>query len=604
MAPALPPDTLQDLLALREKLRAAAPKGGERGRLVREFAHLRGCNSATVYRWLQEHAGYQSGRKRRADSGRTRLPNDSLAFIASSIAQSTRANGISTKPICVAMNIAHENGMTVNVSAGRVATLLRAHRLDVKTQASARNHQRLRSLHPNHVHQIDPSLCLVYYMNGRQYIMEEELFNKNKPTAISNVKLKVWRYTRYDHASSSPDVRYFEAAGENQTSLFEFLLYTWSKSDTRLSHGVPKMLLWDKGSANTSAGIKRLLDALGVHHETHATHHAWAKGGVENANWIVERHFESRLRDEPVDTIEQLNASAAAWVRDYSANAMAFIDSRVQRDDGQSYVRDDLWSLIAHHPGALVEMPERSVCAWFMRGKEETRVIRDGHITFVHPQSGKSELYNLQAYAKDFANGQKVRVSPLLLGDALLRVEIDRHGQDPVHADVQPERAFDAFGRTLTAAVLGQEYKSAPHTAAQEATKLIAQTAYGKGTSLDEAERLKTKNVRPFQHMNDGAGIVAHTHLGKGELPTRLLPAAQAATTPDLAALRSQQAVRILSPFEAAAALRRMGVDLTREATASLRAWHPDGVPEDQLPALADRLTVRSGLRVVAGGNA
>ena len=602
MPPALPPDTLQDLMALRDKLCAAAPKGGERSRLVQEFAHLRGRNPSTVYRWLQDHAGHSTGRKRRSDAGATRLPAESLDFIATSIQQSTRANGISTKPICVAMNIAHQNGMTVNVGAGRVAALLRANRLDVKTQASARNHQRLRSLHPNHVHQIDPSLCLVYYMDGQQRIMDEETFNKNKPASMDKVKLKVWRYTRYDHASSSLDVRYYEAAGENQTSLFEFLLHTWGKNGMRLSHGVPKMLLWDKGSANTSTGIKRLLDALGVRHETHATHHAWAKGGVESGNWIVERHFESRLRDEPVDTIEQLNASAEAWVRDYNANAMAHIDSRVKRDDGQSYVRDDLWSLIAHHPGALVEMPERAVCAWFMRGKEDTRVVRDGRISFVHPQSGKSELYSLQPWAKDFANGEKVRVSPLLLGDSLLRVEIDRRGQGPLHVDVEPERQFDAYGRPLSAALLGHEYKAAPHTAAQEATKQIAATAYGKGTSLEEAERLKAKNVRPFQHLNDGKGIVAHTHLGKGELPTRLLPAAHAASTPDLAALRSQQAVRVLTGFEAAAELRRLGLAMDREKTAQLRAWYPDGVPEDQLPALKDRLSVRAGLRMVAGG--
>ena len=602
MPPALPPDTLQDLMALRDKLCAAAPKGGERGRLVQEFAHLRGCKPSTVYRWLQDHAGHTTGRKRRSDAGATRLPTESLDFIATSIQQSTRANGISTKPICVAMNIAHQNGMTINVGPGRVAALLRAHRMDVKTQANARNHQRLRSLHPNHVHQIDPSLCLVYYMDGQQRIMDEATFNKNKPASMDKVRLKVWRYVRYDHASSSLDVRYYEAAGENQTSLFDFLLYTWGKSATRLNHGVPKMLLWDKGSANTSTGIKRLLDALGVRHETHATHHAWAKGGVESGNRIVERQFESRLRDEPVDTIDQLNASAEAWVRDYNANAMAHIDSRVKRDDGQSYVRDDLWSLIAHHPGALVEMPERAVCAWFMRGKEDTRVIRDGRITFVHPQTGKSELYSLQPWAKDFANGEKVRVSPLLLGDALLRVEIDRYGQDPLHVDVQPEREFDTYGRPLSAALLGHEYKAAPHTAAQEAAKQIAATAYGKGTNLEEAERLKAKNVRPFQHLNDGKGVVAHTHLGKGELPTRLLPAAQPANTVDLAALRSQQAVRQFTQFEAAAELRRRGLTLTREMTASLRALYPGTVPEDELDTLQDRLTVRSTLRVVAGG--
>ena len=50
MPPALPPDTLQDLMALRQKLCAAAPKGGERGKLVHEFAHLRGCKPHLAWR--------------------------------------------------------------------------------------------------------------------------------------------------------------------------------------------------------------------------------------------------------------------------------------------------------------------------------------------------------------------------------------------------------------------------------------------------------------------------------------------------------------------------------------------------------------------------
>ena len=604
MPPVLPFDTLQALVALRDQLRAAPAKGGERGRLVQEYARLHGCKPSTVYRWLQEHAGHDAGRKRRSDAGTTRLPTESLEFVAASMQQSVNGHGKSTKPICVAMNIAHQNGLTVNVGPGRVAALLRAQRLDAKTQASARNTQRLRSLHPNHVHQIDPSLCLVYYMDGQQRVMDAKTFNKNKPASMDKVRLKVWRYVRYDHASGSIDVRYFEAAGENQASLFEFLMWTWARQDSRVSCGVPKFLLWDKGSAMTSAGIRRLLDALGVQHETHAAGHAWAKGGVENANWIVERHFESRLRDEPVDTVEQLNASAAAWVRDYGANAMAHIDSRIQRDDGRKHVRDDLFALIAHYPGALVELPERDACAWFMRGKDDTRIVKGGHISFAHPQTGKSELYSLQPWAKEFANGEKVRVSPLLLGDGLLRVEIDRYGQAPLHVDVAPERAFDDFGRPLSAAVLGEEYKSAPHTAAQEAAKKIAQAAYGTGTSLDKAEQLKTKNVRPFQHLNDGAGVVAHTHLGKGELPTRLLPEALPIKTADLAALRSQHAVATITVFEAARKLvKEEGLVMTAELIATLKSLHPDGtVSEDQIKPLAARLTVRAGLRVVGGG--
>jgi hypothetical protein len=598
--PTLPPDVISELFALRDA-HAGAPRGQQQA-LLQNFAAAKGKSVHWVYGVLRQYTGFCTQRKTRADSGKTRLPDATLNFIASSINESVRNNGISTKPTCVAMNIAAQNGLEVNVSTARMNSLLRAKRLDVKAQATARNHQRQRSLHPNHVHQIDPSLCLIYYMGGEQRVMREQEFNKNKPVAIEKIKLKVWRYVRYDHASGCLDARYFEAAGENQQSLFDFLLYTWGRSPKRVNHGVPKMLLWDKGSANTSTGIKRLLDALGVHHETHATHHAWVKGGVENANWIVERHFESRLRDEPVTSIEQLNASAENWVRDYNANVMPHIDARVQRDDGTRYVRDDLWNLISHTPEALIEMPAPAVCRYFMRGKEETRQIRDGHITFVHPQSGKSELYSLQAWAKDFANGEKVRVSPMLLGDRVLRVEVDRYGQEPLHIEVAPEVDFDAFGRPMSAVILGEERKSAPHTAAMEASKVIAQTAFGVGVSLEEADTKRAKNARPFAHFNDGKGIVAHSHLGQTDLPARLLPAAQDIKTIDMAAVRAAQAVRQLSQFEAAQALKSMGLTLNAELIASLKGLYADAVPEDELPSLFDRLTVRKSLRVVNGG--
>lgn len=604
MATTLCPETVAALLALRDALYSADAKGGDKGALLQAFSKANNCSVQTVYRWLKELVGYQTERKRRTDRGTTRCPEDTLHFIASSVNASVRNNGVSTKPICVAMNIAEQNGLTVNVSAGRVATLMRAKRMDVKAQATARNHVRQRSLYPNHVHQIDPSLCLVYYLGGKQHLMNEREFNKNKPVAMEKVRLKVWRYVRYDHASGCLDIRYFEAAGENQACLFEFLLYTWGRNATRLSHGVPKMLLWDKGSAMTSTGIKRLLDALGVNHVTHATHHAWAKGGVECGNWIVERHFESRLRDEPVTTIEQLNASAEMWVRDYNANVMPHIDSRIQRDDGAKNVRDDLWNLIAHTPDLLIELPAREACAYFMRGREETRLIRDGHITFVHPQSSKSELYNLQAWAKDFSNGEKVRVAPMLLGDCVVRIEIDRYGQDPLHMDVSPEREFDAYGRPLSAVVLGEAYQTAPHTAAQEAGKLLAQTTYGQGTSLEDAEKLRGKNARPFQHMNDGKGMVAHSHLGQAALPSRLLPVGQEVKTIDMAAERASRAVPVLKVFEAQTRLLAMGLQDKAAGVKHLMANYPDGVPEDQLEAIYARLTVRSGLALVAVGGA
>lgn len=603
MAPTLPPDKVQELQALAAQL---VQPGARRGELIAAYRAANGgkpASDGTVYRMLRQYAGYVSDRKPRSDKGRSRLSDDALAFIASSRLASVRADGRGTKPIAVAMDIATQSGFVINVGESTVARRLRTSQMDLATQARARNHIRMRSLHPNHVHQIDPSLCLIFYMGGKQHVMTEERFNRNKPGAMVRVKLKVWRYTRYDHASRTIDVRYYEAAGENQGSLFEFLQWTWGQQDGRLSHGVPRMLLWDKGSANTSAGIRRLLDALGVQHETHAAHHAWAKGGVESANYIVERQFESRLRDEPVTSIEQLNAAALAWVRDYNANAIQHVDARVRCDDGELRVRDDMWATILQMPGALVAMPERKVCAWFMHGKDDQRTVRDNRISFVHPQAGKSVLYDLDPWAKEIYNGQRLTVAPMLMGDCALRVWLPTADGSDRHIDVEPVREFDQFGRPLGSVVIGQEYRTAPHSAAQEVAKQLAATTWGEGTSLDEAEKKKDANARPFAHLNDGKGAVAHSHLGQTELPERLLPKAEPAQTADLVAARAARAVApTLTWFEAARTLSGpayLGKPLLPAQLALLRQLHPEGVPEDQLQDLATRLAARGALRVV-----
>ena len=106
--------------------------------------------------------------------------------------------------------------------------------------------------------------------------------------------------------------------------------------------------------------------------------------------------------------------------------------------------------------------------------------------------------------------------------------------------------------------------------------------------------------------MNGGKGAIAHSHLGKAPLPARLLPKAGEVATPEMQAARAAQpAPRFLSQFEAVKALAApeyLGSRLTPEQVALLRRLHPEGVPEDALPALARQLRTRGSLRAVQGG--
>jgi hypothetical protein len=59
------------------------------------------------------------------------------------------------------------------------------------------------------------------------------------------------------------------------------------------------MLMMDPGSANTAHSIRNLLRSLKCELIVNKPRNARAKGSVENAQNIVETHFESRLRFRP-----------------------------------------------------------------------------------------------------------------------------------------------------------------------------------------------------------------------------------------------------------------------------------------------------------------
>ncbi|XLM22165.1 integrase, partial [Chromobacterium piscinae] len=329
----------------------------------------------TVYRQLKQAVGWHSGRKPRADKGRTTVAEDALVMLGAVQREAIRDNGKQTLFTTTARGMLEQNGIELKVSNSQLNRLIRARKLNVAAQRCADPVQALRAPHPNHTHEIDPSLCLVYYLKGRQYIMRDREFYKNKLENFAKVKFKVWRYVLYDKASGVIVPWYCESAGENQHNLFAFLMFAWGEQPGRLFQGLPRFLLWDKGSANTSAAIKNLCRSLGVETLEHQAGQARVKGGAEGANNIVETQFESRLRFEPVDSIEQLNRAAIAWSLAWNANLIPGQDTRLRRDGlADPIARIDLWQRI--QPQQLLLLPPVDVCKAFMTAKEETRKVR------------------------------------------------------------------------------------------------------------------------------------------------------------------------------------------------------------------------------------
>lgn len=554
----------------------SAPFGGT-GTILDEAAGFLGWSRQTVYRNLKTATGWSSGRKCRADKGTTSVASEALATLAAAQRESIRDNGKQTLFTTTGRGVMQANGIDLGVSTSQLNRLMRDRRMDVKAQRHAAPVQHLRAPYPNHTHEVDPSLCLVYYLHDRQYIMRDREFYKNKLENYARVKFKVFRYVLYDRASGLLVPWYCEAMGEDQHHLFEFLMYAWGQRDGRAFHGVPRCLLWDKGSANQSGAIKNLLTSLGVTPLDHQAGNARAKGGVEGGNNIVETQFESRLRFEPVADVAQLNAAALAWANAFNANRLPGQDTRLRRSGIAPIARYDLWQRITAEQLRL--LPPVDVCRALMASAAEQRVVRpDLSIQYRHPGAKASALYSLLGL--DGINvGDRVEVRALVYGHDAIQIQAPRYDGDMLTYRVEPETGFDAFGQQLDAAEIGSEYKQSPHTDAQRAAGAMDELAYPN----EDAKAARDRKVTPF----DGR-IAAHSYLHDVEMPTYLPRRGTDIATPEHA-----QAAAAPQIVDAVTAMLRIvdGIKrhLTTEEHAFLAQRYAAGVPEDQIDALIEQ---------------
>lgn len=570
------PDTTRDYLCELARRLDAAEHGGK-GALLAEARALYGWSTGKLYAELERQAGWTSGRKVRADKGRSRQCEDALHMVAALQRGSLRANGKQTMFMPVSASILATNGHEIAVSTRQLNRLTRARRLNVRQQAESHAPVQLRSLHPNHVHQVDPSLCLVYYMRGEQKIIRDDEFYKNKLDRLAKVQWKVWRYVLWDHASGLVLPWYVQAAGESPLNLYRFLMHAWGEQPGRRFHGVPQILMWDKGSANTAAAVQNLLRALEVESITHAPGNARAKGGVEGANNLVETQFESRLRFDPVHSVDELNTAAAAWAEAYNANAIPHQDTRLRRDGIDPVARYDLWMRIRQDE--LRILPPEPVCQHFLEGKTITRkVARDLTVGYAHPRAEGSRRYELAGIAGVCA-GDTLEISPLLFGDCAIRVRVPRFDGEDVHHRLEPiAEERDAYGRLLSAPVIGETYARRPDTDADRAGKALDGLLFP-GMTAEQMDKARRSNAALM-----GGTVDAVRHLSDIEIP-----AALPRKGTDISIAAPALEMPPLSHFEASKALRARGVERP-DLHPWLVAQYPEGVPEAALDDIVSTL--------------
>ncbi len=571
---------LDYLRGLAQRLNKA-PHGGRAG-LLAEGERMLGCSRQTLYRWLATEVGWKSGRKRRSDCGKLAISEEVAIKAAHLIHKATRANGKRTINIQGARNMLEDSGFgQVNPETGEVifpksaSTLSRAMRAygchpEMLKQGSPHTH--LRSLHPNYCWQIDPSLCVLFYApNGNIRILDEKKYYKNKPHNEERAKpQRVWRYVIADHYSGAIYVRYVQAAGETAQGLVDvFLDAIQKRGDADPIHGVPFVLMMDKGSANTAHLFTNLLDLLGVRWITHQAGNPRAKGLVECANNIVETHFEGRLAYMQIGSMEALQAYADKWRQDFNASA---IHSRTKQ------TRNAVWLTISEEQLRLA--PPLELCRELVTTRPKSARVR-ADLSISHSIKG----FGRNDYDLRYVNGilPQMQVSVVVNPYRAPAVDVtitDQLTKEESVWTVEPVKKDDA-GFWASGAVIGEEYKALPETKAEKILKQI-----------DEAAGADRRHVTP----PEGVDVMADIH-----------PAPQYITKRgrDLALdPKSRESVPVPLVEAAMRLKKQVGDAWNSDAYAWLQQRYPDGVPPEEIELIAARFETQTPLeplRVVAG---
>lgn len=541
-------------------------------------------STKTLHRKLKT-VGWDSGRKKRSDAGKSSQDETALVEIGSMLKEGLRRNGKATMHITTARSILAQNGRKFSVSNAQLGRLLRQLNMDMATQTKPQASQNLISLHPNHVHEVDPSLCLLYYTpGGKQQVLRDDEIYKNKPGWVEKIgNLKCWRYVLIDHFSATIVVRYYQARAETQVNLYDFLLYAWQKIDIRVFHGVPELLYCDKGSANTAGGLRNALTSLGIALETHKAGNARATGAVEVAQNIVETQFESRLKYQPVSSVDELNAAAEHWYNAWNSNAIPDYDSRLRRYGlKQPTARYGIWQVIRQHQLRL--LPDLTLCRYLMVNDPVDKPVGSNlDVSFKFPGDAKTTRWDV-AHIPGIGKGSRVVVQPLIYGEKQILVSVTDYQGNSQSYTARPAEFDSTSGFKLSGAVIGQEYKSLKDSDVDKAGKTLDKTAYP-DMPQDEIEKQRKKNAVPL------GGLDTLSHLENVNAPDYMNRHGTEIDLPNK--LDIDTSIKTLSFTQAAMQLsREYEVAMDAGKNDLIKRWYAeqDGVPENEIADLADRL--------------
>ncbi|MCP4701582.1 MAG: transposase family protein, partial [Gammaproteobacteria bacterium] len=542
---------------------------GEKGRLVsnaRKFWNF--PRNAQVYREL-EKVGWESGRQVRAGKGASSFSDEDAVLVSNMVWQSIRDNGKNGMSIKKALAVLEGDGkLSTDASPSTASRVMRAMGIHPEQLCRPMPHTGMRSLHPNHVWQLDPSLCVLFYLkNGGLGVMRESEFYKNKMENYYKIlKQRVQRYVVSDHYSGAFYHEYFLGA-ESQENNVNFLINAMEKRPGESMHGAPLQLVFDSGSANKGQLTVNLLNSLPIKHWPHKRGNPRAKGQVEAMNRIIEREFESLLFLTKVENLAQLNELARVWRIDFNSYA---IHTR------HKHTRYGVWQKIRKDQLRIVN---REMCELLVQSTPVSRKV-NGDFTVQY----KGNVYNIKHIVSDDRNpdlriGADVTVSenPFYLPSVIVTVEARDGSTTPYVCDPV---AVNEVNQPLNGPVFGENYAAPPDTKTNTLSKAMDRQAWGKSgdEKIEDIEKNKGKKENAFNGTVDPlADVKSRKPLEFMDRPGTPLnvdrPAPEARPIPYPSAI-----LDFIVP--------ELGRKLSQKESSSVRNLFPDGIPEHEIVPL------------------
>ncbi|OIO66909.1 MAG: hypothetical protein COS35_07425 [Zetaproteobacteria bacterium CG02_land_8_20_14_3_00_50_9] len=541
---------------------------GERVTVASAQAEMLGIKVGTLYRQLKTSGLYDSGRKKRADRGDLRLEgisDDDLMNVASLMFTSMRNQGRIIMPADVAIEIAESNNMIPSgvLTPDTLNRHLRRLQADKRSLLAAEPHTKLRSLHPNHVHQLDYSVGIQWYLDkkglGEHNMATDNYKNKSDNLAklVEVGKPKLIRCVLTDHFTGLIFIRYYYVPGESARMAIDFLAHAWrEKDDGNPFHGVPKILMIDKTGAHRDSGFLAFLDALDVRPEDHAAGNSKANGQVECAQRMVEQRIESRLRISPAKSLEELNEVAALECRKLNATL---------RHSRHRQTRAGLWQIIRPEELRTIAVSHKDLLALANKSSRMQKVHGDYSIRFEGNIYRVGDISGIAPRMK-----VEVRRNVFSIDTVQMRVSPD----EPWIEISQEKRLPDMQGAfPVSAQVIGEGHQSAKATEAMQHSKAMTRAAYNTETDR-EAENARKRREKPF------AGVDAFKSSRDFNHPDYMK---RRGTEVDLPSSMNID-LKPMTFIDAAITInKRLGRSLTGREYASLESSYSDGMTAEQI---------------------